>query len=105
MAERHIRSAVILAAGAGSRFWPYAVVRKKAAFTIGNVPVVRRIVEDLAALGIERIVVVVGNGEAGVRSALRPCHVPVEFGRQVSSKGSSDSAYIGAQLFEGDFLV
>ena len=68
MASRRLRSAVVLAAGQGSRIWPYGVVRQKAAFPIGNVPVVRRLVEDLAALGIERIVVVVGHGEASVRA-------------------------------------
>lgn len=105
MARRSIRSAVVLAAGQGSRFWPYAVVRQKAAFPIGNVPVVRRIVEDLVALGIERIVVVVGHGEASVRAALRPCRAKVEFVRQTQANGSADAALTGAQLLDEDFLV
>jgi bifunctional UDP-N-acetylglucosamine pyrophosphorylase/glucosamine-1-phosphate N-acetyltransferase len=105
MASRRIRSAVILAAGQGSRIWPYAVVRQKAAFPIGNVPVVRRIVEDLAALGIERIVVVVGYGEASVRAALRPCHVAVEFVRQAQPAGSAEAAWLGVQLVQEDCLV
>src|SRR4051794_36573810 len=105
MSIRHIRSAVVLAAGQGSRFWPYAVIRQKAAFPIGNVPMVRRIVEDLAALGIERIVVVVGHGEASVRAALRSCQVAVEFVRQTKANGSADAALLGAQLLQEDFLV
>ena len=105
MATRHIRSAVVLAAGAGSRFWPYAVVRQKAAFPIGNVPVVRRIVEDLAALGIVRIVVVVGHGEASVRAALRPSPIEVEFVRQRQADGSAAAALLGAALLQEDFLV
>ena len=105
MAIRHIRSAVVLAAGQGSRFWPYAVVRQKATFPIGNVPVVRRTVDDLVALGIERIVVVVGHGEASVRAALRSSPVAVEFVRQPQAKGSADAALLGAQLLQEDFLV
>src|SRR5687767_8900017 len=105
MANRNIRSAVVLAAGVGSRIWPYAVVRQKAAFPIGNVPVVRRLVEDLAALGIERIVVVVGHGEASVRAALRLASVEVEFARQSQPSGSADAAYLGAKLLQEDCLV
>src|SRR3954447_21580556 len=105
MAKRHIRSAVVLAAGQGSRFWPYAVIRQKAAFPIGNVPLVRRLVEDLSALGIERIVVVVGSGEASVRAALRPCHVGVEFVKQAKTNGSAEAVLLGAQLLQEDFLV
>lgn len=102
---RHIRSAVVLAAGQGSRFWPYAVVRQKAAFPIGNVPLVRRVVEDLVALGIERIVVVVGHGEASVRAALRPCRAHVEYVCQPQADGSAAAAWLGARVLQEDFLV
>lgn len=105
MANRHIRSAVVLAAGLGSRIWPYAVVRQKAAFPVGNVPVVRRIVEDLAALGITRIVVVVGHGEASVRAALRPSPVEVEYVRQSPLNGNAEAALLGALFLQEDFLV
>jgi UDP-N-acetylglucosamine diphosphorylase / glucose-1-phosphate thymidylyltransferase / UDP-N-acetylgalactosamine diphosphorylase / glucosamine-1-phosphate N-acetyltransferase / galactosamine-1-phosphate N-acetyltransferase len=105
MASRRLRSAVVLAAGQGSRIWPYGVVRQKAAFPIGNVPVVRRLAEDLAALGIERIVVVVGHGEASVRAALRPCRLPVEFVRQPQPIGNADAALLGAKLLQEDCLV
>ncbi len=105
MTIRHIRSAVVLAAGAGSRMWPYAVVRQKAALPIGNIPVVRRIVEDLATLGIERIVVVVGYGEASVRAALRSSPIEVEYARQAQAHGTAEAALLGAQLLQEDFLV
>jgi bifunctional UDP-N-acetylglucosamine pyrophosphorylase/glucosamine-1-phosphate N-acetyltransferase len=94
-----------LAAGAGSRFWPYAVVRQKAAFPIGNVPAVRRLVDDLAALGVARIVVVVGHGEASVRAALRSSPVQVDYVRQAKANGSAEAALLGAQLLQEDFLV
>ena len=58
----HIQTAILLAAGAGTRFWPYNVVRNKAAFPIANVPLVRRLAEDLVHLGVLCLVVVVGRG-------------------------------------------
>ncbi len=105
MAQRRLHSAVVLAAGVGSRFWPYAVVRQKAAFPIGNVPVVRRIVDDLAALGITRIVVVVGHGEASVRAALRGGDANVVYVRQPALQGSAAAAWLGAETLQEDFLV
>lgn len=105
MANRRVRSAVILAAGLGSRFWPYAVVRQKAVFPIGNVPNVRRIVNDLIGLGIEQIVVVVGHGEPSVRAALRNCPVDIDYVRQAKLEGSAAAAWLGSQYFDEDFLV
>jgi NDP-sugar pyrophosphorylase family protein len=95
-----IETAVVLAAGAGTRCWPYNVVRNKAAFPIANVPLVRRLVEDLAVLGIARIVVVVGPGEASVRAALRSAPGEIAFVRQSSPEGSAAAAWLGAQSLD-----
>lgn len=105
MADRRLRSAVILAAGAGTRFWPYCVVRQKAAFPVANVPNVRRIVDTLIELGIEQIVVVVGAGEASVRAALRDTALEPVFVRQAQPEGTAAAARLGAAQIEGDFLV
>ncbi len=100
-----IQSAVILAAGAGSRFWPYNVVRNKVAFPIANVPAVRRLVDQVNSLGIERLVVVTGHGEASVRAALRGCAADIQFVRQPQAVGTADAVMQAASLLEGDFLV
>ena len=92
MAATKLRLTVVLAAGAGTRFWPYNVVRQKAAFPIANVPVIRRVMDDLAAIGMERIVVVVGAGEASVRAALRGCCENVVFVRQSGAPGTATAA-------------
>ncbi|MCC6166811.1 MAG: NTP transferase domain-containing protein [Caldilineaceae bacterium] len=105
MAGRKPAGAVVLAAGLGTRFWPYNVVRQKAAFPIANVPAVRRIVDDLAALGINRVAVVVGAGEASVRAALRGCAAEVRFAQQGAAGGSAQAALAGASLFDGDCLI
>ena len=105
MTKSSIRSAVVLAAGAGTKFWPYNVVRQKAAFPIANVPAVRRLVDDLEKLGIPQIVVVVGHGEPSVRAALRGCGADVHFVRQGGAGGSAAAVLEGAAGLDEDFLV
>lgn len=105
MAQSKVRSAVILAAGRGVRFWPYNVVRQKAAFPIANVPAVRRMADALAGIGITRLVVVVGAGEASVRHALRGCAGEVVFVRQGEPTGTANAVLAAAADLEGDFLV
>lgn len=98
-------SAVVLAAGLGTRFWPYNVVRNKVAFPIANVPAVRRLVDDLLQLGIRQIAVVVGPGEASVRHSLRGCREQLGYVQQVTPRGTAPAALIGAQTVDGDLLV
>ncbi|HXF64463.1 MAG TPA: NTP transferase domain-containing protein [Caldilineaceae bacterium] len=105
MPQRKLTAAVVLAAGEGSRFWPYNVVRQKAAFPIANVPNVRRIVDDLAALGVNRIVVVVGRIEASVRAALRSAPADIRFVQQGPVAGTAAAALAGAQVVGDDCLV
>ncbi len=100
-----IQTAVVLAAGQGTKFWPYNVVRQKAAFPIANVPSVRRLVDDLVGLGVTRIVVVVGPGEASVRAALHGAPGDIVFVRQPNPDGTAPAALLGAHGLGEDFLV
>ncbi len=105
MSASTIDTAVILAAGTGSKFWPYNIVRQKAAFPIANVPAIRRTVETLVALGIKRIAVVVGHGEASVRAALRGCAGEIVFVRQTGQTGTAPAVLTAADTWQEDFLV
>ena len=105
MSAKPIRTAVLLAAGAGTRFWPYNVVRQKAAFPIANVPALRRTVDALLELGLSRIVVVVGHGEPSVRAALRGAAGQIRYVRQPALEGTASAALLGAQGLEEDLLV
>ena len=98
-------TAVILAAGSGTKFWPYNVVRNKVAFPIANVPAVRRVVDALAAQGVTRLVVVVGPGEASVRHALHGAAGDIRYVRQATPAGTADAVLHAAAHLEGDFLV
>lgn len=98
-------TAIVLAAGVGSKFWPYSTVRQKAAFPIANVPAVRRTVDMLTALGISRIIVVVGYGEASVRAALRGCAGNVIYVQQPQATGTAAAVLQATAHLEDNFLV
>ena len=65
-----MKAAVVLAAGDGTKIVPFQQTRQKAALPACNVPLVRRLADDLLALGIERLVVVVGHLGQQVMHAL-----------------------------------
>jgi bifunctional UDP-N-acetylglucosamine pyrophosphorylase/glucosamine-1-phosphate N-acetyltransferase len=100
-----IRTAILLAAGEGTRFWPYNVVRNKVAFPIANVPAIRRIADDLVHLGIRRLVVVVGHGKASVRAALRGYEGEVSYVRQPEPGGTAPAVVLAARGLDEDLLV
>ena len=63
-------TAIVLAAGLGRKVWPYGEFRQKCTIPVANKPIVRRVVENLLAVGCERIIVVVGHYAQQVRGAL-----------------------------------
>ncbi len=105
MPGQTIKTAVVLAAGLGTKFWPYNVVRQKAAFPIANIPAVRRTVDTLTTLGIDRIIVVVGQGEPSVRAALRGCAGTPIYVRQPQPLGTAEAVLHASAYLDDDFLV
>ena len=63
-------TAIVLAAGLGRKVWPYGEFRQKCTIPVANKPIVRRVVENLLAVGCKRIIVVVGHYAQQVRGAL-----------------------------------
>ena len=100
-----IKSAVILAAGAGNRFWPYNVIRNKAAFPIANVPAIRRLADSLVSLGITHLVVVIGVHSGSVRAALRHCPAEIIYVEQSQPDGTAQAILLAEPFLEDDFLV
>ncbi len=62
--------AILLAGGAGTRFWPYNEVRNKCATPVVNEPAIRRLAKQLREAGVRRLAVVVGVHAGSVRAAL-----------------------------------
>ncbi len=89
--------AIVLAAGAGRKFFPYNLIRNKCAFPIGNESLVARNVRLLRELGFSQIVVVVGHEEASIRAALHPLGTQdLLFVRQPSSTPGTVPATLAA---------
>jgi len=62
-----IKTAIIPAAGYGTRMLPVTKVISKEMLPVGNKPIIDYVVDDLVAAGIERIVIVVQPGETQIR--------------------------------------
>ena len=61
--------AIILAAGHGSKIWPYGEFRQKCTLPVCNTPIVHRLAEQLIKIGVEQIVFVIGHYAQQVISA------------------------------------
>ncbi|NLH99988.1 MAG: NTP transferase domain-containing protein [Chthonomonadales bacterium] len=100
-----IQSAVILAGGAGARMWPFAEVRNKCAMPVANLPNVRRLYEDLAALGVQRIVVVLGSHSGSIRHALLGVSPEPVFVDQPAGGGTAGAACVGLRSLPDERAV
>jgi len=99
-----MNSAVILAAGAGRRAWPYCGIRRKATLPVANVPIVRRMAFELLANGIEDIVVVVDGAGEAVRYVLGGLS-GVRFVYSPEPRGPVDAALHGLAAIAGDDVL
>ncbi len=100
-----MKTAVILCAGGGTRFFPYQEVRNKCATPVMNRPNVRRLAESLLSAGVERLIVVVGVHELSVRSALSGLSVPVAFIRQNPPAGTAQAVLSALPLIGNEPFV
>jgi len=100
-----MRHAVVLAAGHGSRIWPYNEVRNKCAIPIGNVPMVRRVVDALCTMGIREIAIVVGPHAASIRYALRGSPADTRFVEQAEPEGTAPAVLAAAKAWDEPFIV
>src|SRR5438270_11347636 len=91
------RVAVLLAGGAGRRFWPYAVVRNKAAFPLLNRPAIRHLADMVLEMGVQELRVVIGPQAGSVRDALAGLEERTRFFIQPSPAGTADAAFIALE--------
>src|SRR3954464_4617123 len=84
--------AILLAAAAGRKFWPYNEVRNKCAFPIANVPIVRRLAQQLLDAGPARVVVALGPHGGPRRAALSGLDGRVSFVSQPQPGGTAEAA-------------
>ncbi len=100
--------AFVLAGGNGMRVWPAAETRNKAALPVGNIPLVRRVVEQLFEIGVENVVVGIGHHAPSVRHALHGLESSrirfVETSRE-NGTAAAVARMLADTAVESDFLV
>ncbi len=101
-----MKTAVILAAGLGTKVWPYGEFRQKCTLPVANTPMVRRLALQLKELGFSRLIVVMGHYRQQVRGALADIE-GVEFVTQSDPSEGSATAVLTALPtgIDEEFLV
>jgi len=85
--------------------WPYDELRPKAILPILNRPLIGRLVDDLTAVGVQRVIVVVGHQSQRVRHALTD-RDHVAFVEQARPDGTAPAILAAMPLVDGEaFLV
>ncbi|ODG93023.1 nucleotidyl transferase [Gottfriedia luciferensis] len=104
---RMVKSAVILAAGKGSKLNPFNAVRSKTAIKIAGKPLIRFNIESIVAMGIEEIVVVVNEEHQREIENLLFDMDNVKFVVDQSNLGSAESLVMGVEKLSStkEFLV
>ena len=100
MSQYRPLSAVVLAAGEGTRMRSGT---PKVLHPLCGRPMVLHVVDALAELPLERIVVVVGHGAERVTKTLQDqlvTEVPVEFVEQRVQRGTGDAVSVALTLFD-----
>ncbi len=71
--------AVILAAGASTRLRPYTANTPKSLLPVADVPILRRALDNLWAIGVREFAIVTGYLEEQIRTAVRAWHPEARF--------------------------
>lgn len=108
-------TAVIPAAGMGTRLWPLTYAIPKEMLPLGPKPAIQLVVEELIAGGVKDFVIVIGKKKEAIAEhfmALRATEplfgdddMSVRFAYQPQPRGLGDAVLCAEGLVEGDFLV
>ncbi|WP_336326031.1 bifunctional sugar-1-phosphate nucleotidylyltransferase/acetyltransferase [Halovenus sp. HT40] len=103
----HTRTAVVLAAGEGTRLRPLTQNRPKPMLPAANRPILEHVLDALVEAGIKQIVLVVGHRRERVQSYVGPSYrdVPVEYVIQGKQLGSGHALLQAAETVSEPLLV
>jgi NDP-sugar pyrophosphorylase family protein len=98
---------MVLAAGLGTRMAPLARACAKPALPVLDVPVILRLVRQLAAGGVERAIVNAHAHPESLHDALRHSPLPIDWVLEPEPRGSGGGILGARELLEGEepFLV
>lgn len=104
-----LRTALIPAAGRGTRMRPVTRVVPKELLPVGSKPAIHRVVEEAAAAGLDRIGVVIGPGKELVREYLELARrrgdlpdLSFAFPIQEQPRGLADAIRVSREFLGGD---
>jgi glucose-1-phosphate thymidylyltransferase len=101
-------TAVVLAAGEGSRLAPFTEVRPKPMLPIANRPLLEYVIEAVAAAGIEEVVLVVGYKRERIQNYFEDgadWGVHIEYAVQESQLGTGHAVLQAESAVDGPFVV
>lgn len=108
-------TAVIPAAGMGTRLWPLTYALPKEMLPLGPKPAIQLVVEELIAAGVKDFVIVIGKKKEAIAEhfmALRAAEplfadpdLAVRFAYQPQPRGLGDAVLCAEGLVTGDFVV
>jgi len=101
-----ITTAVVPVAGLATRLRPLSLGVPKGLLPVAGRPVIRHIVDELAACGIERVVLVTGGGRDGFEAQFAETASPeIAFAEQPRPLGLGDAILRAAPHLEGPFAI
>src|SRR6056297_2210942 len=102
-----IDTAVVLAAGEGTRLRPLTRNRPKPMLPAGNRPILEHVFDALVEAGVEELVVVVGYKRDRVQNHFGPTYrdVPIQYVTQRKQLGSGHALLQARNDVEGSHLV
>ncbi len=102
-----VQTAVVLAAGEGTRLRPLTRNRPKPMLPAANRPILEHVLDALVDAGMERLVLVVGYRRERVQEHFGPSYrsVPIEYVVQRKQLGSGHALSQARETVDGPFLV
>ena len=100
--------AVILAAGCGTRLMPLTRVRSKAMLPILGVPIIERIIADIAACGINDFIIVAQPQDKDLTNhfqRMARLDANLQIVHQTEPRGMAHALKCAAPYIQGDFLL
>ena len=85
--EKKVKKAIIPAAGLGTRFLPATKATPKEMLPVVDKPAIQYVVEEVAASGIEDILIVIGRNKYPIEDHFDYC---IEIERVLENKGNAD---------------
>ncbi|MDK9696950.1 MAG: aminotransferase class I/II-fold pyridoxal phosphate-dependent enzyme [Siculibacillus sp.] len=104
-----VRRAIVLAAGTGARLFPLTAERPKPLVRVAGESILSRLVGDLTAVGVERVVVVTGHLGEQIVAELTAAHPRVDlvFVHNENHRTTNNiySLWLARDHFDEDFLL